>query len=49
MNKKIKRIKIVKERVTAYVLGMVLGVVIALYYYSQNTKEKWQSYVRQQQ
>ena len=38
---KIKYHKIVKERVTAYVLGMVLGVVLALYYYSQNPKDKY--------
>lgn len=38
---KIKYYKIVKERVTAYVLGMVIGVILALYYYSQNPKEKY--------
>ena len=38
---KIKYHKIVKERVTAYVVGMVLGVILALYYYSQNPKEKY--------
>ena len=32
---------IVKERVTAYVVGMILGVILALYYYSQNPKEKY--------
>lgn len=36
-----KYYKIVKERVTAYVLGMVIGVILALYYYSQNPKEKY--------
>lgn len=36
-----KYYKIVKERVTAYVAGMVLGIILALYYYSQNPKEKY--------
>ena len=37
----VKYHKIVKERLTAYVVGMVIGVVLALYYYSQNPKEKY--------
>ena len=33
--------KIVKERLTAYVVGMVLGVILALYYYKLYPKQDY--------
>ena len=33
--------KIVKERITAYVMGMIIGVIMAIYYYSQKPNKKY--------